>query len=102
MLDKNGQVIDSHFAPDKALSHYAPIDLIQVYKYKEFDSTTTVYIGSKDDYSYLIGIKGSDVTRFVMHVSSTSLLQFIGKFGLFIVIADLLVATLVGWFLVVH
>ncbi len=98
LLDKNGQVIDSHFAPDKALSHYAPIDLIQVYKYKEFDSTTTVYIGSKDDYSYLIGIKGSDVTRFVMHVSSTSLLQFIGKFGLFIVIADLLVATLVGWF----
>lgn len=97
LLDENGQVIDSHFAPDKAPLHYAPIDLIQVYKYKEFDSDTTVYIGSKDPISYLIGIKGSGVTRIVTHVSGTSLLQFIGKFGLFIVIADLLVATLVGW-----
>ncbi|WP_155593398.1 sensor histidine kinase [Lysinibacillus cavernae] len=97
LLDVNGQVIDSHFTPDQAPSHYAPIDLIQVYKYKEFDSDTTVYVGSKDEVSYLIGIKGSGVTRLVMHVSGSSLLQFIGKFGLFIVIADLLVATLVGW-----
>ena len=97
LLDENGQVIDSHFAPDKAPLHYAPIDLIQVYKYKEFDSNTTVYIGSKDTFSYLIGIQGSGVTRFVTHVSGTSLLPFVGKLGLFIVIADLLVATLVGW-----
>ena len=79
LLDENGQVIDAHFAPDKAPLHYAPIDLIQVYKYKEFDSDTTVYIGSKDSISYLIGIKGSGVTRFVTHVSGTSLLQFIGN-----------------------
>lgn len=97
LLDVNGQVINSQFAPEKALSHYAPIDLIQVYKYKEFDADTTVYVGSKDDVNYLIGIKGSGVTRLVMHLSGTSFLQFIGKFGLFIVIADLLVATLVGW-----
>ncbi len=97
LLDVNGQVIDSQFAPEKALSHYAPIDLIQVYKYKEFDADTTVYVGSKDEVNYLIGIKGSGVTRLVMHLSGTSFLQFIGKFGLFIVIADLLVATLVGW-----
>ncbi|MGE7696023.1 sensor histidine kinase [Lysinibacillus sp. NPDC094177] len=97
LLDVNGQVLESHFVPDKAQSHYTPIDLIQVYKYKEFDADTTVYIGSKDDVSYLIGIKGSDSTRLVMHFSGSSVLQFIGKFGLFIVIADLLVATLVGW-----
>ncbi|WP_433595724.1 sensor histidine kinase [Lysinibacillus xylanilyticus] len=97
LLDVNGQVLGSHFAPDKAQSHYTPIDLIQVYKYKEFDADTTVYVGSKDDVSYLIGIKGSDSTRLIMHFSGSSVLQFIGKFGLFIVIADLLVATLVGW-----
>lgn len=97
LLDVNGQVLASHFAPDKAQSHYTPIDLIQVYKYKEFDGDTTVYVGSKDDVSYLIGIKGSGTTRLVMHFSESSVLQFIGKFGLFIVIADLLVATLVGW-----
>lgn len=97
LLDVNGQVLESHFAPDKAQAHYAPIDLIQVYKYKEFDADTTVYVGRKDDVSYLIGIKGSGTTRLVMHFSGPSVLQFIGKFGLFIVIADLLVATLVGW-----
>ncbi|MFJ8515197.1 sensor histidine kinase [Lysinibacillus xylanilyticus] len=97
LLDVNGLVLESHFAPDKAQSHYAPIDLIQVYKYKEFDADTTVYVGSKDDVSYLIGIKGSGTTRLVMNFSGPSVLQFIGKFGLFIVIADLLVATLVGW-----
>ncbi|MEA0562749.1 MULTISPECIES: sensor histidine kinase [Lysinibacillus] len=96
LLDVNGQVIDAHFTPEKAPSHYAPIDLIQVYKYKEFEADTTVFIGVKDEVSYLIGIR-SDVSRLVMHVSGTSFLQFIGKFGLFIVIADLLVATLVGW-----
>ncbi|GAB0171402.1 HAMP domain-containing sensor histidine kinase [Lysinibacillus sp. CTST325] len=97
LLDVNGQVLESHYAPDKAQSHYAPIDLIQVYKYKEFDADTTVYVGSKDAVSYLVGIKGSDTARLVMHFSGSSVLQFIGKFGLFIVIADLLVATLVGW-----
>lgn len=97
LLDVNGQVLESNFAPDKAQSHYAPIDLIQVYKYQEIDADTTVYVGSKDDVSYLIGIKSSGTTRLVMHFSGSSVLQFIGKFGLFIVIADLLVATLVGW-----
>ncbi|MFJ6210498.1 sensor histidine kinase [Lysinibacillus sp. NPDC092081] len=97
LLDNNGQVVEANFAPDKAPSHYAPIDLIQVYKYKEFDVDTTVYVGSKESISYLIGIKGSGVTRYVTHFSGSSVLQFIGKFGLFIVIADLLVATLVGW-----
>ncbi len=97
LLDNNGQVVDTHFAPDKAPSHYAPIDLIQVYKYKEFDIDTTVYVGSKESFSYLIGIKGSGVTRYVTHFSGSSVLQFIGKFGLLIVIADLLVAALVGW-----
>lgn len=98
LLDTNGQVVDAHFAPDKAPSHYAPIDLIQVYKYKEFNGDTTVYVGSKESISYLIGIKGSGVTRYVMHFSGSSVLQFMGKFGLLIVIADLLVAALVGWF----
>ncbi|MGE7954239.1 sensor histidine kinase [Lysinibacillus xylanilyticus] len=97
LLDHNGQVVDAHFAPDKAPSHYAPIDLIQVYKYKEFDGDTTVYVGSKESISYLIGIKGSGVTRYIMHFSGSSVLQFMGKFGLLIVIADLLVAALVGW-----
>ncbi|MFJ7650143.1 sensor histidine kinase [Lysinibacillus sp. NPDC097279] len=97
LLDANGQVIDAYFAPEKALSHYAPVDLIQVYKYKEFDVDTTVYVGSKDNISYLIGIKGSGVSRLVVHLSGASILQLIGKFGLLIVIADLLVATLVGW-----
>ncbi|MFJ7408901.1 MULTISPECIES: sensor histidine kinase [unclassified Lysinibacillus] len=97
LLDANGQVIDAYFAPEKALSHYAPVDLIQVYKYKEFDVDTTVYIGNKDDISYLIGIKGSGVSRLVVHLSAASILQIIGKYGLLIVIADLLVATLVGW-----
>lgn len=97
LLDANGQVIDGYFTPPKALSHYAPVDLIQVYKYKEFDVDTTVYVGSKDNISYLIGIKGSGVSRLVVHLSGASILQLIGKFGLLIVIADLLVATLVGW-----
>lgn len=97
LLDVNGQVIDSHFAPEEAPSHYAPVDLIQVYKYKEFDADTTVYVGVKDEISYLVGVKGSEVERLVMHISGTSFLQFVGKFGLFIVIADLIVAALVGW-----
>lgn len=97
VLDHNGQVVEAHFAPEQAPSHYAPIDLIQVYKYKEFDVDTTVYVGSKESFSYLIGIEGSDVSRYVTHFSGSSVLQFIGKFGLLIVIADLLVATLVGW-----
>lgn len=97
LLDMNGQVIGSQFAPEEAPSHYKPIDLIQVYKYKEFDADTTVYVGVKDEVSYLVGIKGSNVARLVMHISGPSLLQFAGKFGLFIVIADLIVAALVGW-----
>lgn len=92
LLDKNGQVLEDYFAPDDALTHYAPIDIIQVYKYKEFDAETTVYVGTKDELSYLIGIKGSGISRLIMHISGSSTLQFISKFGLLIIIVDLLIA----------
>ncbi|KOS66212.1 histidine kinase [Lysinibacillus contaminans] len=98
VLNQNGDMIGGHNVPDNALAHYSPIDLIQTYKYREIDPTTTVYVGGQDELSYLIGIQNSNVTRVVWHLSTSSFLQLLGKFGLAIIIADLLVTALVGWF----
>ena len=98
ILNQNGEMIGGHNVPDNALTHYTPLDLIQTYKYREIDQKTTVYIGGKDELSYLIGIQDSNASRVIWHLSISSFLQLLGKFGLAIVIADLLVTALIGWF----
>lgn len=98
VLNEDGDMIGGHNVPDNALAHYSPLDLIQTYKYREIDSSTTVYIGGNDDFNYLIGIQDISVSRIVWNFSMSSFLQIIGKFGLAIIVADLLVTALVGWF----
>lgn len=98
VLNENGDSIGEHNVPDNAPTHYSPLELIQTYKYRTFDAATTVYMGGNDEFNYLIGIQDSNVSRVIWNFSTSSFLQFLGKFGLAIVIADLLVTALVGWF----
>ncbi|MEG0385669.1 sensor histidine kinase [Solibacillus cecembensis] len=98
VLNQNGDMIGGYNVPDNALVHYSPLELIQTYKYREIDPSTTVYIGGNNEFNYLVGIQDRSVSRVVWNFSPSSFLQLLGKFGLAIVIADLLVTALVGWF----
>ncbi|MFJ7951962.1 sensor histidine kinase [Lysinibacillus sp. NPDC096418] len=98
VLNQNGDMIGGYNVPDNALEHYSPLDLIQTYKYREIDQSTTVYIGGNNEFNYLIGIQDRSVSRVVWNFSPSSFLQLLGKFGLAIIIADLLVTALIGWF----
>ncbi|MEG0449793.1 MAG: HAMP domain-containing sensor histidine kinase [Lysinibacillus sp.] len=98
VLNQNGDMIGGYNVPHNALVHYSPLDLIQTYKYREIDPSTTVYIGGNDEFNYLIGVQDRSVSRVVWNFSTSSFLQLLGQFGLAIVIADLLVTALIGWF----
>lgn len=97
-LDSNGEVINQINAPDKALSHYTPIDLIQVYKYREFDGNTTVFIGEYEQYNYLVGIQDSNVHRAFITYSPITFFQVAAKYLLYVIIVDIFIALLVGLF----
>lgn len=95
-LDRQGSVVNQIDAPEKALSHYSPIDLVQVYKYKEFDGNTTVFIGEFDQFNYLIGIQDSNIHRAVITYSPITFFQIAAKYLLYVIIVDLIIALLVG------
>ncbi|WP_274308806.1 sensor histidine kinase [Solibacillus daqui] len=96
ILDTNGSVVTSYFAPSEAPSHYRPIDIVQHYKYREYDTGTTVYISNKDDFSYLIGIFNSDVSRYTFSLNGSSIINVTSKYVLYIIIVDLIIALFAG------
>ncbi|MCH7323815.1 HAMP domain-containing histidine kinase [Solibacillus sp. MA9] len=96
ILDSNGTVVTSYFAPSEAPSHYRPIDIVQHYKYQEYDTGTTVYVSNKDDFSYLIGIFNPDVSRYTLSLNGSSIINVTSKYVLYIIIVDLIIALFAG------
>ena len=96
ILDENGQEVLQKFAPTEAPTHYRPVDMIQYYKYREYDRATTIYVSSFDNYSYLVGIRDSNIQRLTFIVNKAVIVNTIFQYMLYIIIADLLIALLAG------
>lgn len=96
ILDENGTEIMRQFAPANAPAHYRPVDLIQHYKYKEFDNETTIFISNFKQFSYIIGIKNSNISRISFVLNNSSMINSISQYLLYIIIADIVIALLIG------
>lgn len=97
VLDKNGEVIKSYLTNDLPLkSHYSPVELVNTYKYRDIDSNTTTYISEFESYSILMGVKDSNITRYVFTLDSGFVIAAISQYLLIIFIADIFVALIVG------
>ncbi|WP_347834022.1 hypothetical protein [Gracilibacillus sp. JCM 18860] len=97
VLDENGQVITGYREPETLPQHYTPADIIQHYKYQEVDAQTTVFVGEKAGYSYLMGMENPpDINRFVLTSDNRNIFQGIKVF-LGILVIDIIVALLIGY-----
>ncbi|MDX8044985.1 HAMP domain-containing sensor histidine kinase [Gracilibacillus sp. S3-1-1] len=96
VLDENGQVITGYREPKSLPQRYTPADIIQHYKYKEVDAETTVFVGEKDGYSYLMGIENPNINRFVLTSDIRNIFQAIKVF-LGILVIDIIIALLIGY-----
>lgn len=47
ILDEDGGEIYRYLAPEEAKTKYAPIDIVQIYKYVEKEVLSTVFVGEK-------------------------------------------------------
>lgn len=97
-LNKAGQEVGSYKKPKKVPTAYAPIDIVQQYKYKEVDAQTTTYFGQKGSLTYMVGVADSKNQRIVFNLNKDSLFLLSNKVLLFFLVVDLLIALLVGFF----
>ncbi|GBF74937.1 two-component sensor histidine kinase [Paenibacillus sp. 598K] len=95
ILDPNGNVVASHLAPETAVAHYTPIDLVHKYKYMD-DEFNTYFISPFEEYSYLIGVPFSQERRFFIMLDPDSLLQPASRALLAVIVIDIIIAAVIG------
>ena len=95
VLDESGRVVSDIDAPTTAPDAYSPIELIHIYKYKD-DDLVLYFIGEFEDYSYLVGFPEATEGRIVTMIDPQSVLAYLSKAGLILLIVDLAVAALIG------
>nr|WP_300997439.1 HAMP domain-containing sensor histidine kinase [Exiguobacterium sp.] len=95
VLDTSGNVVTDAFAPETAPDAYTPLELIHIYKYKD-DDLTLYFVGGFESYSYLVAFPEATEGRLVTMIDPESLIAYLSKAGLILLIVDLIVAALIG------
>lgn len=100
ILDENGKEIYGFGVPAHVKKKYTPADIVQMYKYKEVDANTVVYVGAKEkdgrEFSYLIGIENPDLNRNFISFDERDIFRVI-NIGMVIFLIDIFIALLVGY-----
>ncbi len=101
ILNENGQEVYRFRAPAEVQEKYIPSELIQMYKYKEINALTTIFVGEKkgteSTYSYLIGIEDPNINRYFITFDYRSFDSWL-KIGVLIFLTDIFIALLIGYF----
>lgn len=104
ILDNDGNVLYDYNTPNEIRKKYNPLQLINTYKYSGVEGNdSTVLAGEKiignNSYTYLIGLPMNKVSKLSLIYESKSLGQFASKVIIAIVVVDIIVATIIGyWF----
>lgn len=102
VLDETGRELLRYGAPEGLKKSYTPSEVIQMYKYKEINAETTVFVGEKKAggraYSYLIGMENRNLNRYFILFDNHSLFRMV-KVGSIVLVVDILITLLIGYFL---
>ncbi|MGR6341790.1 sensor histidine kinase [Priestia megaterium] len=101
ILDENGMVIYNFRAPAEIKEKYTPSEIVQMYKYKEINADTTIFVGEKkkraNNYSYFIGIENPNLNRYFISYDNRDIYQVVKVVGIVLII-DIFIALLIGYF----
>lgn len=65
-LNDQGEQAAAFYTPEELKTEYSPIEIVQMYKYKELDARTTVFVSEAQNFSYFLGINNPKIGRYVM------------------------------------
>ncbi|QKS73009.1 HAMP domain-containing histidine kinase [Paenalkalicoccus suaedae] len=95
ILDSDGDVVTSYFAPDTVLDSYSPIELVHNYKYMD-DEFNTYFLGAFEDYSYIVGIPYSEEARYVLMLNAGSFFEVASRAVVIMLAVNIIIAAIVG------
>lgn len=97
ILNKEGKEVAAYQTPASLPTSYSPVEIVQMYKYKEVNGKTTVFVGEAENLSYFFGIEDPKLMRVVYNFNFDQISYIFTKLFLVFLVADLLIATLVGF-----
>ncbi|MBH5317069.1 HAMP domain-containing histidine kinase [Paenibacillus sp. GSMTC-2017] len=101
VLQEDGVEVYSYRLPSDVQKKYTPVDIIQMYKYREVNIDTNVFIGGKiidhREFSYLIGIRDRTINKIVMTLDSDYILHLLKVGGILFFSINGVVTLLIGY-----
>ncbi|MFF2501241.1 sensor histidine kinase [Peribacillus sp. NPDC058075] len=95
-LNDKGEQVAAYYTPQKLQTVYSPVEIVQMYKYKEMDAETTVFVGEAHDFSYFVGVKDRGIGRYVMSYNYVNILKYINIILLLFLTVDIIIALVIG------
>lgn len=95
-LNDKGEQVAAYYTPQELQTVYSPVEIVQMYKYKEIDAETTVFVGEAHDFSYFVGVKDRGIGRYVMSYNYVHLLKYINIILLLFLTVDIIIALVIG------
>jgi len=95
-LNHNGEQVEAFFTPRTLPTVYSPVEIVQMYKYKEIDAETTVFVGEAHDFSYFIGVKEQKIGRYVITYDYEKVFKNFNILLVLFLIVDIIIALIIG------
>ncbi|WP_338751414.1 HAMP domain-containing sensor histidine kinase [Bacillus sp. FJAT-52991] len=101
VLNEQGEEQYTYRAPKTLPTSYSPVEIVQMYKYKEVDADTTVFIDSVnldgEAYSYFIGVVDRNINRYILSYNMEEIRKVSNDIFLLFLIIDSLIAVIIGY-----
>ncbi|BBH22629.1 two-component sensor histidine kinase [Paenibacillus baekrokdamisoli] len=101
ILDEDGKQIYGYRVPEGVKEKYTPLDIIQMYKYKEINGVTTVFISGKKVenkyYSYFMGFENRFFQRQVLSYDMRDIVRLLKVGSILVICIDGLIALFIGY-----
>ena len=96
-LNNKGEQVAAFYTPQKLQTVYSPVEIVQMYKYKEIDAETTVFVGEAHNFSYFVGVKEQRIGRYVITYDYAKVFKYINILLLLFLIVDIIIALVIGF-----
>lgn len=96
-LNEHGEQVSAFNTPEELQTEYSPIEIVQMYKYKELDASTTVFVSEAQNSSYFLGIQNPKIGRYVMTYDYAKIFKDVNVFLSIFLIVDVLIVIIIGF-----
>ncbi|CAH0289395.1 Alkaline phosphatase synthesis sensor protein PhoR [Peribacillus simplex] len=96
-LNDKGEQVAAFYTPQKLQTVYSPIEIVQMYKYKEIDAETTVFVGEAHNFSYFVGVKEQGIGRYVITYDYEKVFKNFNILLVIFLIVDIIIALVIGF-----